>query len=162
MHKITDWALYHSMELVLNGCINYFNSKDKEMQDRVFENLKIRFGFYFAKTILNRLGRQCGEFLLSEAIENIINVAGLDHKHIKFHSNFLAEWHHFILQYRLDVLFLQPSAIRGSIETFMARMKVFEDTLLFKPSLDGKDESELDRDLFIEFLRLDTKVSCIS
>ena len=41
----------------------------------------------------------------------------------------------------------------------MDDMKAFEDMLLFKPFLDEKNESELDRAFFIETLRSDTKVS---
>jgi hypothetical protein len=61
---------------------------------------------------------------------------------------FQCRWHEF-----------EPAAIEGLIKLFMDDMKAFEDMLLFKPFLDEKNESELDRDFFIETLRSDTKVS---
>jgi len=157
MHKITDWAAYHSVEPLFSGCFNHFNKKDKAIQDQLFENLKVRFGFCIAKTFLNRFSHESALPLLESAINKIITDAGLTIRHITKHSAIMDQFTQFIFQCRWHKF--EPAAIEGSIKLFMDDMKAFEDMLLFKPFLDEKNESELDRDFFIETLRSDTKVS---
>lgn len=157
MEEIIDWAAYHSIQQVFDGCIKNIDTLDKEMQDRLFENRKIRFGFYIANQYLKRLSAENGEAPLYSAIEHIINTAGLNRNHIDTHSDIMWQLNVFIDQCRQDKF--EPSAIRARKETFMYHLKRFEDALLFKPFLDGKIESELDNDCFMESLRYDTKVS---
>jgi hypothetical protein len=155
-NKITDWAAYHSVEPLFSGCFNYFNTKDKAIQDQLFENLKVRFGFCLAKSFLNRFSHE-REPLLDSAINKIITDAGLTIRHIKKHSDIMNQFTQFKFQCRCHKF--EPAAIEGLIKLFIDDMKAFEDMLLFKPFLDEKNESELDRDFFIETLRSDTKVS---
>ena len=116
MQKITDWAAYHSMEPVFNGCIKYFDTVDKEMQDRVFKTLKCRFGFYVAYNVLNSLSSESETTLLFEAIKNIINDAGLNSKHLEIHTDILQELNLFRNQCRQDNF--EPSAnVRSSLKS---------------------------------------------
>ena len=140
MHKITDFATYYSVDPLFTDCMNTFNTKDTAMQDRVYENLKIRFGFYIAKTILNSFSRESEANTLKSAIEKIIMDAGLTIRQIEIHFDIIKQFNLFICQCRWYKF--KREAIRDSITTFMDHMKRFEDMLLFKPFLDGINESE--------------------